>query len=91
VADFLHALGLLNPRPRPQARIAVTKPSRLTLSGNQDTADQATRLTTRKDSVNNCGEPLNRPFNIMVTVHAKLNFGRINPDLEQPERSRAAR
>src|SRR5262249_22489292 len=40
---------------------------------------------TRKDSVNNCGEPLNCPFNIMVTVRAKLNFGRIDPDLE-PER-----
>jgi hypothetical protein len=45
---------------------------------------------TRKDSVNNCGEPLNCPFNILVTVRAKLKFGRIDPDLE-PERSRAAR
>src|SRR5262245_24186631 len=26
VADFIHALGLLEPRPRPQAQIAVTKP-----------------------------------------------------------------
>jgi hypothetical protein len=26
----------------------------------------------------------------MVTIHAKLNFGRIGPDLEPPERSRAA-
>jgi hypothetical protein len=31
VADFIHALGLLNPRPRPQARIDVTTPQILSI------------------------------------------------------------